>query len=148
MHAMLLEEIAKLNRELAEKDKVIQELKGRCLPDRYQITKTDYTSLNIEKADAVLSSIWWLPYTQLTLIYDRKSDSFSCEDIVYKSNLTPTEKNCIHYYHSRDQIIEGNKGKYILITPNNNVGQMFPSYDAAKAMRESYPEGETIIIEI
>ena len=50
-----------------------------------------------------------------------------------QSNLTLTEKNCIHYYHIRDQIIEGNKGKYIL---------MCPSYDAAKAMREWYPEGE------
>ena len=89
MHSMLLSEISRLEQLLAEKDVIIKELKERCLPDRYEIIGTDCTALDVlnkrdrEKADNTLSTICRLPYEKLTLIYNRKSDSFSCEDIVY-----------------------------------------------------------------
>ena len=134
----LLDRIDVLERQISEKDMIIEELKDqyrkvycelRGIPpvsnNRFEIPRGDRSTLNhlacsdyskFSKAENLLKSLYLLPYQSLTLVYNPSTDSFSYENVVYPTSLSPMDQNYVRYYQIRDKLLsEGHAGKFILM---------------------------------
>lgn len=94
----------------------------------FTITISDTSSLNSlspgirEKAKSFIKILYWLPYVEATIAYNSAINKFSLHHVMYPKILTQFDRNAIHYYTLRDQLIaDGHTGKFALINSDKSV---------------------------